>query len=110
MKYIFIRNKNIFSKIILDDILFIQANGDFARIFFISKRSIVIHFSLKEFLNILPSNFFSSHRSFIVNIDKIDTIEDYTIYSNGETTPLSEFKKKELLIRLNYINSKTKTI
>ncbi len=68
----------------VDDILFIQANGDYVDIHSESGKYIKEH-TMKELENSLPENFIRIHRSYIVNIYKISRAElfgkeSYNIY------------------------------
>lgn len=105
MNYIFIKEKpGIIVKLILNDIFFIKANKDYCEIHIKDKRY-VIHSTLGNIEELLPSNFYKCQRSYIVNLDKIISVNDndvITLEDNREIS-FSSNNKNELLDKLNYI-------
>lgn len=103
MKYILIRVKNeCYVKINLCDIFYIKSDGDYCEIHLENKRY-VYHSSLLEIINKLDDNFHRCHKSYIININKIDKIEDREIYLGSFKIPLPKDNKTELLSKLNVI-------
>ncbi|ETZ23874.1 LytTR family DNA-binding domain-containing protein [Pedobacter sp. V48] len=88
--FVFIRDSNIIKRIKLSDILYFEAKGDYIKIF-LTNTSYSIHSSLKSVEQKLPENvFFKVHRSFIVNLGKIDSIEGGTLIINHTMIPVSD--------------------
>jgi len=88
--FVFIRDSNIIKRIKLSDILYFEAKGDYIKIF-LSNITYSIHSSLKSIEQKLPENiFFKVHRSFIVNLGKIDFIEGGTLIVNHTMIPVSD--------------------
>ena len=82
-EFIFIRDSNIVRKLKLDDILFAEAMGDYVKLY-TAQKFFAIHTTLKMVEERLPPNkFIRVHRSYIVAIDKIDTIQDGALIING---------------------------
>ncbi len=103
MEFIFVKNKTVLNKILLDDILFVQAMGDYVT-FHTSKKTFTIHITLTGIEKRLPtSKFFRVHRSYIVSIHHIDQIEGETIYINHNPIPVGEQYKQSLLKKINFI-------
>lgn len=102
--YIFIRKKgNVVFKITHAQITHVQAMGDYCKIFTTEKVH-VIHVTLGAITSILPSDvFYRCHRSFTINIDKIEMIEEYTAYIEKNDIPIGEQYKRGLLKLLNYV-------
>jgi two-component system LytT family response regulator len=101
--FIFVRSNSILSKIKLQDIIYIQALGDYVNIITENKRN-TVHCTLKSMENKLPENkFYRLHRSYLVAMDHIDSVEDNTAYSGKHMLPIGEQYKKELLRKLNLI-------
>ncbi|MEJ2903415.1 LytTR family DNA-binding domain-containing protein [Pedobacter panaciterrae] len=89
-EFVFIRDSNIIKRIKLSDILYFEAKGDYIKIF-LSNTNYSIHSSLKSVEQKLPENtFFKVHRSFIVNLGKIDSIEGGTLIVNHTMIPVSD--------------------
>ena len=102
-EYIFVKDGKVIRKIFFDDIFFIEAKGDYVKIYF-SEKYLVIHATLKVLEEKLPLRKFSRvHRSYIVALEKIDYIEDNVLYLNTHPVPLSEFYKSKLLSQLNFL-------
>lgn len=101
--YLFARVDNTLTRIDFDDILFVEAMGDYVRIATPGKKYMVL-LTMKALEKKLPAGrFFRCHRSFLVAQDKIDSIADNMIVIRNEVIPLSEKVKKELLSRINLI-------
>ncbi len=88
-------------KIDFQDIAYLEAFGDFVKIFTKDKMLLT-----KERLNILeqqlpPERFFRIHRSFIISLAAIDFIEGNSVNIRKEKLPVSENLKEGLLEKLN---------
>ncbi|HMQ62370.1 MAG TPA: LytTR family DNA-binding domain-containing protein [Flavilitoribacter sp.] len=101
--YIFVREENTLVRIDLEDILYLEAMGDYVRIATPQKKH-TVHQTMKNLLDKLPADrFFRCHRSYIIAPDKIESIADNMIVINKDVIPLSETNKKELMDRINLI-------
>ena len=97
------KDKGALRKIKLSDILWIEATGDYVKIF-IAEKWFMLHSTLKMLEEKLPSQkFLKVHRSYIIALDKIDYIEGGVIYINKMPVPLTETYKGTLFERLNMI-------
>jgi len=102
-EYIFVRSNSILSKIKIKDIIYIQALGDYVNIFTPEKRY-AVHITLKGMEEQLPvGKFYRLHRSYIVSLDHIDSVEENTAIAGKHMLPIGENFKKEMLRRLNLI-------
>ena len=101
-------DRNIFlkvdSKLIrvkIDDILYIEAKGDYA-LFKTKEKGYIVHGTMKKFQQRLDDfNFQKVHRSFIVNLDKIVDIEESNLLIEDKVIPVSRANKEALMQRLN---------
>lgn len=101
--YIFIRSNSVLSKVRINDIVYVQALGDYVNIFTADKRH-TVHITLRGMEEKLPSDkFYRLHRSYLVSLDHIDGIEEGTAYIGKHPLPIGEQYKKELLRRLNLV-------
>ena len=95
--YIFIKSDKSFFKINIQDILFLKAEEDFVRIHTINKKYLQAG-SLKSWQNQLPPSMFQRiHKSYIVNLEKIDKVAGNRIYINNEELPIGRSFKPNLL-------------
>lgn len=103
---IFVRHNGILKRVKYDQILCIAAMGDYITITTLGE-NLVIHSTLKSFTAFLPEElFFRCHRSYTVNLSRVETIEDYTAYlETRKYIPIGEHYKKELLYKLNCYNA-----
>ena len=99
--YIFIKDNKSIIKLDLNDILYIEAKGDYIRIH-IPGKSYVVHASLRIVEDKFPQgNFIRVHRSYVIALSKIDYIEDRVVYIHNQAIPISESYKDALLKKLN---------
>jgi len=103
MDYIFVRNKSVLNKININDILYIQALGDYINIFTADKR-FTVHITLSGMEQKLPSDkFYRSHRSYIIGLNHISSIEEGTAFIAKHPIPIGEQYKQPLLKKINFI-------
>jgi len=101
--YIFIRSNSVLTKIVIAEIDYVQALGDYINIYSNDKRH-TVHMTLKGMEDKLPAEkFYRVHRSYLINLDKIDSIEKETAYIGKHPIPIGEQNKQTLLKRLNLI-------
>ncbi len=90
---IFIKEDKKYYQIKLNDILFIEAYGNYVKINMID-RIIVSHQTLTSFTHSLPVNqFIRVHKSFIISIDKIELIEGNRILIQDHKIPIGKMYK-----------------
>ena len=86
-----------------DDILFIEAKGDYA-VFKTYDKGYVVHSTIKNIIDKMnPKKFLKVHRSYVVNLDKIKDIEDSSIQIEEKIIPVSRQHKPELMSRIDLI-------
>ncbi len=100
---IFVRHFNSMVKVNIIDILYIEAERNYCRIFSNNKEYLLV-ITLKEMDKKLPSkHFLRIHRSYIINISQITEIATSHIVIGRKAIPISKSLKKELLKRLQTI-------
>lgn len=81
-----------------DDILLIEGLDDYIQIHLSDKSKIVTRLSMKTILEKIPEkDFVRVHRSFIIPIKKVKTIQNKTIQIDGFVIPIGETYKEEIL-------------
>ena len=81
-------------KIILSSIQWIEAMGDYVKIVTPKKNYIVLS-SMKKIQERIPEKyFFRCHKSYIINIDKVESFSQTMIFLDKSSIPLSRSKKK----------------
>ena len=102
-EFIFIRDSNIVRRLKLDDILFAEAMGDYVKLHTLQK-FFAIHTTLKAVEERLPaSKFIRVHRSFIVSVTKIDSLQDGALVIAGKSVPVADAYRNALNKRLNIL-------
>ncbi len=102
-EFIFIRDSNIVRKLKLQDILFAEAMGDYVKLF-TPQKFYAVHTTLKAVEERLPANsFLRVHRSYIIAISKIETIQDGAIVINGKSIPVADAYRSALNKRMNIL-------
>jgi DNA-binding LytR/AlgR family response regulator len=102
-EFIFIRDSNIIRRLKLDDILFAEAMGDYVKLY-IPEKFYAIHATLKAVEERLPaSRFLRVHRSYLVAINKIDSMEGGVLIINRKPLPVADAYRSALNKRLKII-------
>ena len=101
--HIFIKVDTKLIKLLNDDILYIESMGDYVRFVTASKKLISLNTmkNLEEKLN--KACFVKVHRSYMVNLSKIDDLQGNTMYIKGNEVPIGKGHRDEVLKRLNII-------
>ncbi|HKJ47861.1 MAG TPA: LytTR family transcriptional regulator DNA-binding domain-containing protein [Christiangramia sp.] len=100
---IFVRHLNSMVKVNIKDILYIEAERNYCRIFSNNKEYLLV-MTLKEMDKKLPPrHFMRIHRSFIINISHIKEIAATHIVIGRKAIPIGKALKKVLLRRLQTI-------
>ncbi len=90
-------------KLKLNDILVVEAKGDYIEVK-TTKQDYRVHTTLKKIKEKLPGNtFLQIHRSYIINFTKIIDIEDNSVLIEKSVIPISRSNRPELMRRLNLL-------
>lgn len=102
-EYVFIRDSGALKRIVLDDILYLEAMGDYVKLHTPQKFH-AVHSTLKAIEERLPdTKFMRVHRSYIVALDKIDAIQDGAIIISKNAVPVADAYRAALNSRLNLL-------
>ncbi|MNK43851.1 Transcriptional regulatory protein YpdB [compost metagenome] len=100
-EFLFVRDANITRRLKLDDIFYAEAMGDYVK-FYTKEKMFAIHGTMKAAEErLLKDNFIRVHRSYIVAIGKIDTLQDGGIIIDGKFIPVADAYRKALNARMN---------
>lgn len=98
--HLFVKADNKLEKIRFDDILFIEALENYIGIYTAAKK-LITHSSLKALQEKLPAQkFIQPHKSFIVAINKINSIEGNILHVQQYQVPISKYQKDDVLERI----------
>ena len=90
-EYLFVKSGKQLKKIFIEDILFVESMENYVNIFTISsKEKEVIYSTLKLFYKSLPcEHFLQVHRSYVVNLNRIHSIEGNTLHIADYEIPIA---------------------
>ena len=101
--HIFIKTDGKLIRLNNSDILFIESMGDYVKFVSIDKKYIT-HNTIKNLEEKVNKQcFLKTHRSYIINVDKIDDIRENLLFIKGNEIPISKAHRSEVLKRLNII-------
>jgi two-component system LytT family response regulator len=93
--FIFVKTEHKIQKVYLNDILFIEGLKDYISIFTPAERVITLQ-NMKKMEDALPEkHFIRVHKSYIVSINKIDSIERSRIFINDKIIPVGDTYREE---------------
>ncbi len=100
--YIFVKSNLKKRKIFLNQLKYVEALGDYVKLIMEEGDPIVVLATMKSFEAQLPSErFLRIHKSYIVNLDKVERYNSRNIEIADEKIPLSRHKKNFLIEALN---------
>lgn len=101
---LFIRQGDSFQKIDWDDILYVEGMQNYLKIH-LSNKTLTIHQTMVSLEALLPKDaFYRIHKSYLINVYKIDSISGGRLFINGEELPISKPRKENLLNSVIYKN------
>ncbi|NII25308.1 response regulator transcription factor [Pseudoflavitalea sp. X16] len=101
--HIFIKSDGKLVRLNNDDILYIESMGDYVK-FVTGDKKYVTHNTIKNLEEKVNKQcFIKVHRSYIINIDKIDDIRENDLFIKGNEIPISKAHRGEVMKRLNII-------
>jgi DNA-binding LytR/AlgR family response regulator len=102
---IFVKIDQKLVKVRLNDILYIEAMADYAVIHTTTGRQLVVYSSMKNFETELekhaPGRFRRIHRSYIIDKEKIEAIEDNSVIIGKKHIPIGKTYREDFLNQLN---------
>ena len=101
--FIFIKSDKKSYKVNISDILYIEGLGDYIKIYLTDKK-LVTNLSMKKIESLLPSNlFYRIHKSYIISLLKIDSIEGNMVKINQSKLPIGNSYRQEFMLTIkNY--------
>ena len=89
-------------KVNLSDILLIQGYGNYLKFMIKGKKTILVLEKIESMLHKLEGyNFMRVHKSYIINLDKITSLEGNSVHIETFQIPISKTYKKSLMKLLN---------
>lgn len=100
---IFVKVDSLFTHVALDDILWIEAYGDYVKIN-TEKKTLTVYSTMKAIEEKLPLHaFMRVHRSFMVNLRKIENIDQGNLQIDKKIIPIGNSYREQLMKSLNML-------
>lgn len=100
-EFIFVKTENRLEKINLLDIVYIEGMRDYRRIHTINKKIMTLQ-NFKELEQVIPSHLVCRvHKSYMVALNKIESIERSRIKISDQLIPISETYRSEFFQKIN---------
>jgi len=100
--FAFIKDSGVLKKVYFNEIHCVEAMGDYVKLH-TSQKFHGIHATLKNVEEKLPTNFLRVHRSYIIAVDKIDSLHDGVIQMGKIQVPVADAYRVPLLNRLKFL-------
>lgn len=102
-EFVFVKDNGVLKRVNVNDILYLEAMGDYVKVHTAQKFH-VLHATLKSIEEKLPvSKFIRVHRSYIVSLNKIDSIQEGVIAIGKASVTLADTYRSILNKRLNLL-------
>lgn len=99
----FLKDGNALTKIILKEVFFIRSAGNYLEFVFNDKKVMTL-MTMKDLVSRLPAIFQRTHRSYIVNTEKVEQVTSDGIKIKNYLIPISETYEKDFMVKLNLWN------
>jgi len=91
--FLFLKADYKIHKVTFDEILFAENQKDYIKVYRAHKKPLMVLMPLRELENSLPDSFMKVHRSYIVNLNKLEEVERGQIVINNQRIPVSDAYK-----------------
>lgn len=98
--FIFIKSDKKSIKVNISNIMYIEGLGDYIKIF-LNDKKLVTNLSMKKIENLLPTTqFYRIHKSYIISIDKVESIEGNMVKINNTRLPIGNSYRQDFMIHI----------
>ena len=99
-EHIMVRANKKNYRIHFDEILYLEAQGDYVR-FVTNKKSLMVHGTLKDLISEIPENqFVRIHKSYVISLSKVEYTEGNQVKVGDSKLPVSLSYKDEFLEKM----------
>lgn len=98
--YILLKENKALHKVYYNDILYVEAYGDYVKVNTADK-VIITHSTFSKFLSALPQQFLRTHKSFSVNLEHLKLVSGNQIHIQDHVIPIGQTYKSEVMEALN---------
>jgi two-component system LytT family response regulator len=99
---LFLKSGPRIHQVYTSEVLYIEKKGHYV-VFHTPRGELLSRMNMKDLMSTLPpDNFVRIHRSFVIAIDKIDTIEKQIVVISGNKIPIGESYRDDFFKRIPY--------
>jgi len=100
-QFTFVKVDSRLVKVLFDEVRYVEALGDYVHIV-TGQNKLIVYSTMRAVEEKFPASLFVRvHRSFIVNLKRVQTIEDNTIILDNKHIPIGQTYLREVFQRLN---------
>lgn len=92
-------DKKIYA-VYFSDMYFIEGQGDYIKVY-LTDKVLVVHHTIKRLMDSLPEDFMRIHKSYVVNLRKVNFIEGNQVRIGKHMIPVGPSNREELLQRFS---------
>ncbi len=102
--FIFVKSDKKTIKVNISEIFYVEGLGDYIKIY-VGDKKLVTNLSMKKIESLLPVNqFYRIHKSFIISLQKIESIEGNMIKINNTKVPIGNSYRQDFMNHIkNYL-------
>lgn len=97
---LFIREKQKFIRVNFNEIVYMKSDNVYVDVFLKNKKKYTVRGTLNDFENKIDSNFQRVHRSYIVNLNFLESINSIYVQAYGNEIPIGKKYREELLSQI----------
>jgi len=96
--FLFVKSDKKTIKVKIADILYIEGLGDYIKLY-LNDKKLVTNLSMKKLENLLPpEQFYRIHKSFIISLDKIESIEGNMVKIGNTKLPIGNLYRQDFML------------
>ena len=100
----FLKTEHRVVRVNMEDIRYIEGMSEYLKIYLESQKPLVVLLSMKKIEERLPSSFMRIHRSYIINLKKIQEVNKNRVIMDADTyLPIGDLYREAFN---NYLNTK----
>lgn len=97
---IFVKEKHLFHKVKLSDILYLKSDHVYVEVHTIHDKRHLIRGSLTSLSERLPKNFYRTHRSYTINVDYMEAINSAFVMIKEKQIPIGKSYRDDFLKKI----------
>lgn len=93
----FVKGTNLFHKVKFSEITYAKSDHVYVELYTLEGRRHLLRSSISNFTESLPDNFFRVHRSYTINLDHLESINNLYVIIKGQRIPIGKMYRDQLM-------------